>query len=320
MPQRRSRRWYWIPTPKGTHDIAAWQRRYKRMSYMEVPQDLLLAATLEGRASWVDSLPAIVEELERRWSLRVGRPFQPGGRTAWVAPARGVGNTDLVLKLAWRHKEAQHEADGLRLWSGQGAVLLHAAEEFYNTAALLLERCRPGTPLAQIPEEQHDTVVAELLHRLWREPPAGHPYRSLQVMCDEWAGEFEVKITRGRVDLDPRLIREGIHLFRTLPASAERSAVLCTDLHAGNVLAAHREPWLVVDPKPHVGDPTYDVLQHMLNCQERLRSHPYELIRRMAALTGLDLERTHLWLFARCVQESPDRPELAEVARRIVPA
>jgi hypothetical protein len=34
----------------------------------------------------------------------------------------------------------------------------------------------------------------------------------------------------------------------------------------------------------------------------------------------LDAERLLLWLFARCVQESPDRPSLAEIARRIVPA
>ena len=46
--------------------------------------------------------------------------------------------------------------------------------------------------------------------------------------------------------------------------------LLCTDLHAGNVLAAEREPWLVIDPKPDVGDPTYDVLQHLHNCYVRL--------------------------------------------------
>jgi streptomycin 6-kinase len=39
----------------------------------------------------------------------------------------------------------------------------------------------------------------------------------------------------------------------------------------------------------------------------------------MADLLGLDGERLLLWLFARCVQESPDRPALAGVARRIAP-
>ena len=39
-------------------------------------------------------------------------------------------------------------------------------------------------------------------------------------------------------------------------------------------LAAQPEPWLVIDPKPYVGDPAYDLLQHMLNCEDRLAAHP----------------------------------------------
>ncbi len=54
--------------------------------------------------------------------------------------------------------------------------------------------------------------------------------------------------------------------------------LLATDLHAGNVLRAEREPWLVIDPKPFVGDPTYDALQHMLNCDDRLRADPVGLV------------------------------------------
>jgi streptomycin 6-kinase len=84
-------------------------------------------------------------------------------------------------------------------------------------------------------------------------------------------------------------------------------------------LAAEREPWLVIDPKPYVGDPTYDALQHLLNCDERLHADPVGLARRVADLLGLEEERLLLWLFARCVQESPDWPALAEIARRVAP-
>jgi streptomycin 6-kinase len=94
--------------------------------------------------------------------------------------------------------------------------------------------------------------------------------------------------------------------------------LLCTDLHGGNILAAEREPWLMIDPKPYVGDPCYDVLQHMLNCS-RLVSDPVSFARRMAELLGLDRERMALWQFARCVLESVDRPALREVAARIAP-
>jgi streptomycin 6-kinase len=289
------------------------------MDRLPMPRNLVAAARRQGREEWLETVPTTVRELEERWSLVVGEPFDPGGETSWVAPARSTAGTELVLKVAWRHTEADHEADGLRAWDGNGAVRLHAAAEYHETLALLLERCVPGTTLSSRPEEEQDGVVVGLLHRLWMEPAPGHPFRPLQLMCDEWADEFAQQTALGRVSLDPVLAGEGIELFRALPASAERDVLLCTDLHAGNVLAAEREPWLIIDPKPYLGDPTYDVLQHLLNCEERLRTDPQGLVRRVASLARLDPDRLLLWLFARCVQESPDQPTLGEVARRIAP-
>jgi streptomycin 6-kinase len=287
-----------------------------------LPRNLVDAAKREGREAWLSTLPSTIAKLTERWSLTVGLPFQPGGQTAWVAPVRGGegDGAELVLKVEWRHPEALHEAEGLRVWGGEGAVRLFAAEEFGDTVGLLLERCLPGTPLASWPESEQDLVIASLLRRLWREPPRGHPFRSLQEMCDQWADEFENKLAAGRRSLDPGLAREGIALFRSLPTTADREVLLCTDLHAGNVLAAKREPWLVIDPNPYVGDPTYDPLQHLLNCLGRLKAEPRGLATRVADLLGLDRDRLFLWLFARCVQESPDWPSLGEIARRIVPS
>ena len=108
-------------------------------------------------------------------------------------------------------------------------------------------------------------------------------------------------------------------MFRELPATADRHVLLATDLHAGNVLAAEREPWLVIDPKPYVGDPAYDPVQHLLNCPERLRTDAAALADRMADLCGVDRERLRLWLFARCVVESASWPWMADVARRLAP-
>ncbi len=138
-------------------------------------------------------------------------------------------------------------------------------------------------------------------------------------MCDQWADEFEMKVAGGKGSLDSGLAREGIALFRSLPSTADREVLLCTDLHAENVLAAEREPWLLIDPKPYIGDPTYDPLQHLLNCEERLRADPRGLATRLADLLDLDRDRLVLWLFARCVQESPDWPLLSEIALQLAP-
>src|SRR5438046_2605684 len=82
--------------------------------------------------------------------------------------------------------------------------------------------------------------------------------------------------------------------------------VLATDLHAGNVLHAEREPWLVIDPKPFVGDPAYDATQHLFNCTARLRSNSRDTISRFADLLGVDRQRVRLWLFARAAAEPRD--------------
>ena len=282
-----------------------------------MPRNLVDAVELEGRQAWLATIPAIVDELCGLWTLEIGEAYQPGGQTAWVAPARDVSGSLLVLKIGWEHPEAVHEAEALRTWDGRSAVLLHAAKLFDGTIALLMERCKPGTALSRLPELEQDAVIATLLPRLWIEPPRGHPFRPLRDMCELWASEFERKTARASVRLDPGLAREGIALFRLLATDDTRQVLLATDLHAGNILAAQREPWLAIDPKPYVGDPTYDALQHMLNCDRRLHADPAGFTAHMAGLLDLDRERLRQWLFARCVQESPDWPTLADVARRL---
>jgi streptomycin 6-kinase len=288
---------------------------------LALPRNLLDPDGREGWATWLAAtLPAVVAQAAELWSVTVGEPFQPGGQSAWVAPARHDSGADLVLKIAWPHPEAAHEADGLLAWAGSGAVLLRAAQSFDGAAALLMERCLPGFPLSRRPEADQDVIIAGLLRRLWIKPALPHPFQPLQAMCEQWADGFEQRSRVSPQRLDPGLARAGMALLRELPGTAARQALLCTDLHAGNVLAAIREPWLVIDPKPYVGDPAYDVLQHMLNCSGRLAADPHGLARRMASLLDLDPDRVLLWLFARCVQESPDWAGLRDVASRIAPS
>lgn len=272
-----------------------------------------------GLGTWIGQLPEVVPALAERWALRLGEPYEPGGVCSWVAPATDAAGRALVLKVGWRHHEAVHEAAALQLWDGHAAVRLHASCEDDLTCALLLERCVPGTPLSRLrPEPEQDNVVAGLLRRLWRSPPADHPFRHLATMCAFWTDEFMTAYDRSPARLDPGLVRAGIALFRELPATADHEVVLATDMHAGNILAAEREPWLMIDPKPFIGDPTYDALQHMLNL-ERLHTDPVTLASRMATLLDLNPDRLALWLFARCVQGCLYDPTLIDVAARLAP-
>jgi streptomycin 6-kinase len=274
-----------------------------------------------GRVQWLAGLPALVTEIASEWELELGNPYLPGGQCAWVAPARNPAGDELVLKVGWRHREAEHEADGLWHWDGDGAIRCFQARQLKDTTALLLERCTPGRQLGKsAPEPEQDEIIARLLHRLWaRAPQAGHPFSSLTEMCNEWADSFELAYASDNHGLDAGLAREAIETLRTLPSGTTTEVLLCTDLHAANVLAARREPWLIVDPKPLIGDPTFDPIQHMLNCDARLIANPTSLAQRMAGLLDLDPQRVGLWLFARCAQESLNDLTMRELARRLAP-
>jgi streptomycin 6-kinase len=240
--------------------------------------------------------------LQSRWSLALEAPFDSDEVScSWVAPAVRQDGSRAILKLGMPHMEGEHEIQALRFWAGDPAVRLLEADEALN--AMLLERCEPGTPLRQLPEPEQDVVVAGLLRRLWRVPPAPHPFRPLAAMTAQWAGETIADAARWP---DAGLVRMGLHLFEELPRTAPAHVLLATDLHAGNILHARREPWLVIDPKPFVGDPAYDATQHLLNCPGRMRADPLATIHRFADLLEVDHERVRLWLVARSAAESRD--------------
>lgn len=253
-----------------------------------IPDDLARAAAKEGRGDWLAELPALVAQIAADWQIEVGGPFLPGGATAWVAPARDHAGKYFVLKVCWPHPEAVHEADGLRTWAGAGAIHLYQANELAEATVLLLERCRPGTQLRASPPDEHDLVIAGLLRRLWMEPPPGHCFRPLSDMCDYWASRYEERSSAERSCLEAPLAREGIRLLRELPRSDDDALLLHADLHAGNVLAAEREPWLAIDPKLYVGDPAYDVTQHIFNGVFVEDADAGALALRMACLLDLD--------------------------------
>jgi streptomycin 6-kinase len=212
--------------------------------------------------------------------------------------------------------EGEQEIEGLRFWNGDPTVSLLEADD--HLGAMLLERCEPGTPLQALPEPEQDVVVARLLRRLWRPPAAPHRFRPLSVLTGYWSAETLADSEHWR---DEGLVREGLRLFDELPHNAPAHVLLATDLHAGNVLRARREPWLVIDPKPFVGDPAYDATQHLRN-DSRLRSDPDRTVRRFADLLGVDRDRVRLWMFARAAAEPRDNwndDRLMSLARALAP-
>jgi streptomycin 6-kinase len=261
-----------------------------------------LAAACRGvpeRRAWFEQLPNAIQELEDRWFLSIGSTWSEEASCSWVAGAVRNDGTQVVLKLGMPHMEAADEIEGLRFWDGDPTVRLLDADSKLN--ALLLERCEPGTSLRRdLPEPEQDIVLVRLLRRLWRVPPVPHPFRALSVMIAAWTEETLAARAQWA---DAGLVGAGLRVFEELAKPAPDDVLLATDLHAGNVLRAQREPWLVIDPKPFVGDRAYDATQHLINCKTRLSGAPRATIRRFADLLEVDNERVRMWMFARSAAE-----------------
>jgi len=272
------------------------------MKIMALPVPARLASACRRTpelTEWLRLLPNAVQTLEHRWSLTLGSPFE-NSSCALVAPVSLPNRTYGVLKVGMPHMEGQHELQGLHFWNGCPTVRLLKTDD--QLGAMLLERCEPGTPLSALPDSDQDIVIARLLRRLWRPLSEPHPFRHLSAMTAHWSKETLADVEYWP---DTGLVCEGLRLFQELPRTnpTEKDVLLATDLHAGNVLRAEREPWLVIDPKPFVGDPAYDATQHLFNCRARLHSDPSGTIWRVADLLGVDRERVRLWMFARAAAE-----------------
>ena len=263
---------------------------------MIVPAQLIATCNqAPERRAWLELLPRAIQELQDRWGLTLGAPFDGSEVTcAWVAPAERRDGTRAVLKLGMPHMEAVHELQGLRFWNGDPTVRLLEGDVELN--AMLLERCEPGTALRALPEAEQDVVIAGLLRRLWRRPDGPHPFRPLSSLIEFWSGETTAAASRWP---DAGRVQEGLRLLKELARPSPDDVLLSTDLHAGNVLRAQREPWLVIDPKPFAGDRAYDATQHLFNCQSRIVAATDATIRRFADLLEVDAERIRLWMFAR---------------------
>jgi streptomycin 6-kinase len=258
---------------------------------------------------WLRELPARVARLAARWELELEPPYVPGGVTSYTAPVVRGDGTPAALKVVLPHREAMHEPDALRAWKGDGAVRM--LEWAPDEHALLLERCDPGTPLAAL--DDHDEILdigADVLRRLWSAPvPVDAPFEPLGAVT-EWFADLVVERQEscGRPLARP-LVDEAVEALRTLAHDAPRQVVLHHDFHPGNVLAARRQPWLAIDPKPQVGDPAFDPLQLILQTSDPLQDDdPTATIARRASRLAerLDLDRARLcgWGVGRCVEWS----------------
>jgi streptomycin 6-kinase len=245
----------------------------------------------ETLADWRREVPRLVAEAAEEWELTLTEPYAQGAGGYTVRADLSDG-TPGVLKLVYPHREAEQEADALERWDGDGAVRLLARDDFRH--ALLLERCEPGTFLAAAPDPLG--VLVGLLPRLWK---SAHGFRTLAEEVAHWALE-------GR----------GGALARELAATQDGLVLVHQDLHGENVLAAQREPWLAIDPKPLAAEREFAVAPIVRSGElGHSRDEALGRLDRLCSELGLDLERARGWTIVQTLAWSDDasRPEHGEV-------
>jgi streptomycin 6-kinase len=201
--------------------------------------------------------------------------------------------------------------------------------------AQLLERCEPGTTLAEEPDE--DTaldVAAAIAERLWTADASGIATVAEETL--EWARTMPGRHALMGRPFERSLIDEAVALIRDLAASQPERVLLHGDLTVEHVLAADREPWLAIGPKPLAGERAFDVTSLLRDRREALvgsadggRARLQRRFDRLRERLDLDAQRLKSWTVAVAVDDalwayeagdhagSEQRVEVARVLREL---
>ncbi len=249
---------------------------------------------------WLGRVPAFLRELTARWDITVGEPFT-GGAIGFTMPAeRGSDAEPVVLKLGFPDGWFGDETRAIAEVAGNGMVRLLDHDP---RGAQLLERALPGTSLLESRDEpEGNEVAAGVLERLWRPAPAG--FVTVAEEASRWADTMPLRHVREMAPFERPLLDLAVETLRDLTATQGEPVLLHGDLQHGNVLAAEREPWLAIDPKPLVGEREFDVTALLRDRREEVLADPdphARLQRRFDQLTelfGCDRRRLREWSFA----------------------
>jgi streptomycin 6-kinase len=285
--------------------------------YEDHPGLQWLRSCAAGEA-WLQELSRLVSECSEEWELSVGAPFDYA-YTSIVLRALRRDKTPVALKLQFPGRESEREADALRAWDGCGAVRLLAHDS--PRRALLLERCLPGTALLETGAEHALDVLIELLPRLCI--PATSVFRSLVEEAEVWATSLPESWERCGEPFERELLEIGLEFLDALAPSQGEQVLIHQDLHAANVLRAHREPWLAIDPKPVVGEMEFAVAPIVRGGE---LGHSRRLVvgrlDRLTSALGLDRERARGWTLVQTLawsfSDEGTLTDLVDVARWLV--
>ncbi len=275
-----------------------------------LPPDVLRIADWGGEPGrrWLAALPERLNTLAVMWKLTLGSPYT-NGVCSYATPVTLPDGEPAVLKIPFVDEENFAEARALHTYRGDGAVKLLAYHA--KTAAMLLERADPGTSLKAHPDRVEAVRIAcALITRLRRPLAAGtgdldavpNPPKGI-----EMAAGIAAKVRAQQRALPQALTTLAIGWADRLADSPDGPELLVNrDAHLENIRAAQREPWLLIDPKPLVGEAALDAGWLLLDLltDGPIRGLADEWAPRVAEGLGLDEVRVRGWSLVRAMENA----------------
>jgi streptomycin 6-kinase len=297
-----------------------------RVSIDGLPEVVRNRALACGATAWIDELPELVAELERDWSITLGRPYS-GGTEAFVAQVTLADGSDAVLKLLIPRdtNDAAKEMTALRLADGMGCARLLCADE--SRSALLLERLGPSLNDLALPLARRLEILCDTARLVWR--PAADCGLTTGAEKGRWLCDFIPPLWE---ELDRPCSERAVDYAlacaarRVAAHDDERAVLVHGDVHEWNALESS-DGFKLVDPDGLLAEAEYDMgIMMREDAEPMLAGDPRERARWLAARSGLDataiwewgvVERVSTGLLASQIDLQPVARQMLAVADRV---
>jgi len=278
---------------------------------IDLPEAVTRRAGSHGDAGarWLQALPGVIDEIERRWSISVGDALD-GGSAAFVAPATTAAGDPVVVKIAFPDElddgAFSQSVRAYELAAGRGCatLLAHDAE----LSAILLERLGRTLSSLGLPTVRQVEIICETVRQVWVPVPAETTLPTGEEKA-RWLADFIAK-TWEALDrpCSARAVDIALEFAAQRAAAFDRaSAVLVHgDAHELNTLEDERGAFKLVDPEGLISEPAHDLAVPMRGLNDDLLAGDahrlgLERARFIADLTGVDETAIWQWGFVERV-------------------
>ncbi|MDQ6652196.1 MAG: phosphotransferase [Acidobacteriota bacterium] len=211
------------------------------------------------------------------------------------------GNQSVVLKIIKHPGDEWRSGEILEAFDGKGFARVYE----YVDGAVLLERLRPGTSLAQMAVRGNDDEATNILACIMQQMSPREPPKACATIQD-WAKAFERYLATSDDQVPRDLVENAHQLYSHLGATQRQPKLLHGDLQHYNVLFDSERGWLAIDPKGVIGEIEYEIGAVLRNPFERpdlfaSRSTIERRLNQFASSLNFDVRRALAWGFAQAV-------------------